>query len=352
MPLLQRRDLLLAVAAMPVAASVDADLRKGVNLTNWFRYPPSQDPAAVAAYLSDGAMRTLGRTGFDFVRLAVQPGLMQRAPPLLGVLQAAVRRLHRHRMSVIIGPHPVSWRLETNATDRAALVDFWRALAPMLAPLDPRLTIPEVLNEPVFHDDPDVWAELQRQVHAVIRASLPGRRIVLAGNDWGGIDGMLRLQPIADPDAIYSFHFYEPAELTALAAYRPGLDRVALARQPFPMTGTGCAAAEVTQDAPTSDLIRFVCAMNWDPARIDARIGAVAHWGARHGAKLMLGEFGATAALNRSARLGWLAAVRQSCERRGIAWALWGYDDAMGFGARPPRTALLDAGVLAALGLL
>jgi hypothetical protein len=49
-----------------------------------------------------------------------------------------------------------------------------------------------------------------------------------------------------------------------------------------------------------------------------------------------------------------LAAVRRSCERHGIGWALWGYDDSMGFGVRPAPgapTPRLDPGVLAALGL-
>ena len=43
-----------------------------------------------------------------------------------------------------------------------------------------------------------------------------------------------RSAPDPDPNVVYSFHLYEPAELTALAAYRPGLDSAALARLPFP----------------------------------------------------------------------------------------------------------------------
>jgi hypothetical protein len=39
----------------------------------------------------------------------------------------------------------------------------------------------------------------------------------------------LALTPVSDPNVIYSIHFYVPTELTALAAYRAGLDRAALA---------------------------------------------------------------------------------------------------------------------------
>ena len=56
--------------------------------------------------------------------------------------------------------------------------------------------------------------------------------MVLTGSNWGGIDGLSALHPVTDPpvtdpNVIYSFHFYEPSELTALAAYRPNLDRAA-----------------------------------------------------------------------------------------------------------------------------
>ena len=93
--------------------------------------------------------------------------------------------------------------------------------------------------------------------------------------------------------------------------------------------------------------------MRWDNARIGARIEQAAAWARDHQTTVLLGEFGASRALNAPARLAWLKAVRQACEERGIGWALWGYDDVMGFGIDPrtqPRSAM-DAATLAALGL-
>jgi endoglucanase len=265
----------------------------------------------------------------------------------IDLVTGAIARLHRHGLVVIVGPYI------GGDPDAAALVDFWQRLAPALHPLDPGATVAEVLNEPVFSGDAVGWWKLQTDIVAMIRTSLPGRRIVATGNDWGGIDGLLALRPVDGPDVIHSFHFYDPAELTSLAAYRPGLDRAALARQPFPTSNTGCAAAGATPDAPTRDLIRFVCATHWDEATVAARIAAAASWGARYRVKLLLGEFGATAALNAPARIAWLSAVRRSSEAHGIGWALWGYDDAMGFGVRPAGggAPVLDAAVLGALGM-
>jgi endoglucanase len=327
-------------------------LARGVNLTNWFRFPPRADDAGLRSYLDDAAIAALRRAGFTFVRLAVQPELLEAAPERLRLLVQVVTRLQRAGLAVVLGPHPANWHLEQSAADRDRLLAFWRRVAPALRPLDPRLTFPEILNEPVFADASADWAALQDTALATVRAALPDATVVLTGANWGGIDGLLALRPVADSNVVYSGHFYEPQELTALAAYRPGLDRAALARLPFPMDTTGCrAAADSTADATTRGVIGFVCGMNWDAARVGARIEQAAAWGRAHRAAVLLGEFGASRALNAPARLAWLAAVRLACEQRGIGWALWGYDDVMGFGIDPRTHAAMDRATLTALGL-
>jgi len=329
-------------------------LSRGINITGWFRFPVSRQPAALAAYMSDQALADLRTAGFDFVRLAVDPAVV--APPAdPTVLIDAIRRIQRQGLAVVISPHPQGWHLETEPADRDRLRDFWRGLAPALQPLDPARTVPEVLNEPVFPGDPASWGALQHQVLADIRAALPNRTIVLTGQDWGSINGLLALQPEDDPAVLYSFHLYDPSELTSLAAYRPGLDRVALARLPFPVADRAACdvTADTTWDPATRDLMHYYCALGWDDARLAATIDLASAWALLHHVHLLAGEFGATAQLNPPARLAWLQTVRQSLEARGIGWALWGYDDVMGLAVpRPPglRPAL-DHDVLTALGL-
>lgn len=361
MRLIARLILLLAALGLGAAAAraePPADrlalLRRGANLTNWFRYPARADDAALRGYLSDAAIAGLRQAGFTVVRLAVQPELLEAAPRRQVLLVAAIARLQREGLAVVVAPHPATWRLESSPDDRARLLAFWQRLAPALSGLDPRLTYPEVLNEPVFANAAPAWERLQEAVLAVIRAALPTATVVLTGADWGGVDGLVALHPVADGNAVYSFHFYEPAELTALAAYRPGLDRAALARLPFPMAAPGCLAAEQASAQPeTRALIRFTCGLHWDAARVASRIAHAAQWGQAHHATVWLGEFGATRRLNRAARLGWLRAVRVACARQGIGWALWGYDDMMGFGIDPQveRRPVLNAAMRAALGL-
>jgi endoglucanase len=359
-----------------------AMLARGINITGWFRYPASRDPAALRAWLSDAAMAGLKRAGFTFVRLAVDPALLD-GEAMRGLLLEQIRRLEGHGLAVVVSPHPVGWAVDTNPADRARLIAFWRDVAPALRALPPALTFPEMLNEPVFHDDPGAWWSLQNELHAIIRMALPRNTIILTGQDWGSIAGLLALPmdggsqgmnvadaghsvpgaPVTgrparaaqDGDIVYSFHFYDPAELTSLAAYRPGLDRGALARLPFPETdATACQqVSDTAGDQPTRDLIRFYCATGWDAARVRTRIQDAVEWARRHGVVLLAGEFGATTTLNSRARLSWLRLVRETLAANGIGWALWGYDDVMGLNVgRPPiNDPVLDRSVLGALGL-
>ena len=349
----------LSLAICPQAQAMPppdrlALLRHGVNLTNWLRYPTTLDPASLRAYLSDTAITDLRRAGFGFVRLAVQPEILMDQgglrPDRADLLLSVIRRLQRAGLGVVIAPHPSAWHLES---DPAALTQFWYAVAPVLAGTDPRRTFPEVLNEPVFPQDPAGWGALQAAVAAQIRAALPGHTIILTGQDWGSLSGLLALRPIADPNVVYSLHFYDPAELTALAAYRPGLDTAALARLPFPMSPQACAQMAATTDPATAALIRFVCAMAWDSGKLHAAFAQAGAWGRSNHAALLLGEFGATIRLNPAARLAWLTDVRIAAEHEGIGWALWGYDDGMGFGIPrpPPARPVLNPDLLRALGL-
>ncbi|HEY1412949.1 MAG TPA: cellulase family glycosylhydrolase [Rhodopila sp.] len=343
-----RSILVSMLCLIPIGTSAaPVVLSRGINITGWFRFPASRDPAVLAVYLSDRALADLRHAGFDFVRLAIDPDGVDTS-----VLITAIRRIQHQGLTVIVSPHPRDWHLEAGG-DR--LRAFWRTLAPALRPLDPARTVPEVLNEPVFPGDPSAWAALQHAVLADIRQTLPHATVLLTGQDWGSIGGLLALTPEKDPNVIYSFHFYDPSELTSLAAYRSGLDRAALATLPFPATDRPrCeATATAVTNPDTRGLMQYYCAQGWDEARVTEAIERAAAWGRLHNVPVLAGEFGASAALNREARIAWLHSVRTGFEARGIGWALWGYDDIMGLAVRRPPTPrpVLDRTVLTALGM-
>jgi hypothetical protein len=350
--------------AVPAAAQVPPErmhrLAHGVNFTNWFRYPARSDDAYFRDDIDDVALSELRRAGFTFVRVAVQPELMLDASGRpdghrLEILVGAIGRIERHDLAVVVGWHPQSWHLEDSPDQRRELQELWGALAQRLRPLSADMTFPEVLNEPVFDGNAAAWETLQRAVLARIRTALPAATVVLTGNHWGAIDGLQTLHPVADGNVVYSFHVYDPPVLTTLASFDPSLQSAALARLPFPVDGPhSCdAAAEATRDKRTIDVVRFYCSERWSAARLQALVAQAAEWGRRNHVALLAGEFGASDRLPAPTRLAWIAAMRAALEADGIGWALWGYDDSMGFDIHPTDgvPAPLDPALLQALGL-
>ena len=340
-------------SAMPPAERV-AVLARGINITHWFRFPPDVRPEALDRYLDRTALGGLRNAGFSFVRIPVEPELLLASPAVTGAVARAVRRAEQSGLAVIVAVAPTAWHLEGNAADREALIAVWRILARAMQPLPARLTFPELLNEPVFPGDAAGWWALQERARAVIRTALPDATIVLTGHDWGSVRGLTELRPAPDGNVIYSVHFYDPPELTSLAAWKPGVDRAALARLPFPVADeAACEAGAEGVEATTAGVWRFYCAQGWNEVAISQRIKHAVEWGQRNRTVVLLGEFGASTMLNRAARLAWLGSVRRASEAQGIGWALWGYDDMMGFGVPVQRAErpVLDSGVLAALGL-
>jgi hypothetical protein len=337
-----------------------AHLARGIAITNWFRFPASTDPAKLAAYIPDTAMDDLRARGFTFVRLPVQQAFLAPAgtldPTRLASLTAGINRLRRANLAVVVALFGEGWRLETSATDRAAFIRLWAGLAPALRAFGVDAVFPEVLNEPVFAATSADWASLQEDALRAIRAGWPDATVILTGAGWGSVEGLLALAPSVDTNVVYSVHGYEPTILTTLAAFRPGLDRAALAKLPFPMTdlATCRAIAASSPDTATRGVAAFYCADGWTEARVAKRLGKVAAWAKANGnAAILLGEFGAAKTLNAPARLAWISAMRGAAMGYGFGWCVWGLDDVMGFGvarAVPPYP-MLDAAVLSALGL-
>lgn len=335
-----------------------AVLRRGLNITNWFRFPASSEPGRLRAYVPDSAMAEIRAAGFTFIRLCIQPQVLLRGdgrldPPRLAVLMEAIERLQRAGLAVIVDAHPESWYPERNRAHREALFDFWRGMAPALRRFDPDRTFVELLNEPIF-DDHSAWAALQQEVLGMVRGVLPHHTVILTGADWGSLEGLLQLRPVRDSRVIYSVHDYSPSVVTTLAAWLEGRDTDALGRLPFPVTDRAACRATVARSRhePSRALGQYYCQEGWNAARLRERLARAAAWGREYGVPVLILEFGAHADLNEEARLAYFRAFREAADQEGLGWALWGYGDIMGFPARsgsPP--AVLDPALLRALGL-
>jgi endoglucanase len=334
-------------------------LKRGINITHWFRYPVRQDDNYYQTYMSDATLRTLHGVGFTFIRLPVQPELLlddggRINARRVSLLLNQIKRVQHQGLAVMMDLQVQDWDLEHNEVNRGRLVALWRSLGVALRGLDPRLTFPEIINEPVFPETA-AWEALQERALRAIRESLPDDTIVLSGTHWSDIDGLLQGQPPADRQIVYAVHFYEPYVLAVGDPAEPDVKREELGRMPFPAADTkSCEATAEGAADHAAALIRWYCSEHWDATKIHDRIGQAAGWASRYHVSLVFNEFGISPGENKPARLAWLEATRKVLEQNGFGWAIWGYDDSMGFNfdtSAARQNPAIDPALLRALGL-
>ncbi len=341
--------------AVGVPATRLARLGYGVNVTRWFREFGRRPP--FADYLSDADLQEIRGLGFRLVRLAVDPAYLWPAggagrldSVVLADLDSAVDRLLAQDLAVIVTPIPHDPYLLEDSSRAADFARFWEALAGNLGTRDPERVFLEVVNEPVFRDRPEAWAEVQRVLLAAMRRGAPRNTLIATGPDWSSVDGLLRLSPVGDPNIVYTFHFYHPYAFSHQG--RPGTAK--LGEVPYPADRARCAAmvARLGDPGAVAEARRY-CAGRWNGAALGAIFDRVDQWRLVHRVSVFAGEFGVTCAAPERDRLAWIRDVRAGLERRDIGWALWGWDDCFGLDAHRGADGRLapDTGVLAALGL-
>src|SRR4051794_37814473 len=74
---------LLLLCVNPARAQIPDEhlqaLKRGINITNWFRFPADTRSGPLRDYLPDAVMTELRQAGFTFVRLCIQPQILLRA---------------------------------------------------------------------------------------------------------------------------------------------------------------------------------------------------------------------------------------------------------------------------------
>ena len=346
-----------------VPASRLARVRRGVNLSHWFAQSRDYSEKHLRGHTTARDVELIRSLGFDHVRFTVEPApLFQEARPAelnqdyLKHLDAALDMLTGAGLAVVFDLHPSDeFKLRMRADGRfvAALAEFWRALARHLSARDPERLLLEIVNEPMV-EDPYRWMGIQARLAAAIREGAPRHTIVATGPRWSSVDQLLLIEPLADRNVVYAFHFYEPHNFTHQGAtwgadYWPYLKGVPYPGSPELVAPLAAAAERENVRAVLKDYGE----QRWDAARVEREIARAAEWARRRGVPLTCNEFGVYRAYTAPQdRLRWLADVRAALERHGIGWAMWDYAGGFGVAVREKGGgAELDPETAAALGL-
>jgi aryl-phospho-beta-D-glucosidase BglC (GH1 family) len=368
------RFLLLLLLALPspiLAQNLDlaferaAHLQHGINASGWYAQAPGHyQPERLRTYTTDADMALIAGMGFDHVRLSIDATPLvewQRATthtattPFMAELDRTVAAILANHLSVIIDIHPESDYKATllhGADGVAKFSSLWRALAGHFAPLDPEHVFFEIMNEPE-QDDPYRWQGIESVVAEQIRAAGPQFTILVAGAHYSGLDDLLRLEPIALKNVIYTFHDYEPFPFTHQGATWTSPQVQPERGIPYPSTPEAVQPNLGQQpDLSGQWFVEQYGLDRWDAARVETSSGFAAKWGQAHGVPVYCGEFGVLRDYADPAmRARWITDMRTAMEKNHIGWAMWDYQANFGVVTKANGVTTPDLQVLKALGL-
>ncbi len=354
------------VPASPVPASAVpslrlAHLRRGINLSEWFAQvvpPATYSKEHYAAHTTEQDIALIASLGFDHVRLSVNP-----APIFPGYgsreeyfasLDAAVKMILDHGLAVVIDIHPES-DFKARLSDDGFVerfTNFWRQLAQHYSSWDTERVFFEILNEPEASDRYR-WFGIQAKLAGAIRESAPQHTIIAAGARWSADDELVFMEPLADGNVIYNFHFYEPHTFTHQGAGWGSPYWIWVKGLPYPSTveSANRVAEGVPDELGKLWIIRYG-RDHWDAGRIEGEVNEVAEWALRRHLAVTCNEFGAYRKyMNPEDRARWISDVRTTLEKHGIGWTMWDYAGSFGVVTKTGGVAAPDAVTVNALGL-
>ncbi|HEX4068226.1 MAG TPA: glycoside hydrolase family 5 protein [Acidobacteriaceae bacterium] len=336
-------------------------LQHGINTSIWFAQSSDYSLHRLQTFTTADDIALIERMGFDHCRISIDAGPLTAwqyahvETPFMNELDHVVKVMLDHHLSVIIDIHPTSEykaQLLQGSDGVGNFVALWRTLAAHFAPVDPEHVFFEIMNEPE-QNDPYRWQGVQASVVDAIRQGAPQNTIIAAGAHWSGLQDLLVLEPLADPNIIYTFHDYEPFPFTHQGA--TWTDPRVRPERSIPYPSTPDNIAPKLDQEPTLDGQYFLDEYGenrWDAARVENSIDFAAKWSTLHHVPVYCGEFGVLRDYAPpAARAQWLHDMRVALEKNHIGWAMWDYQTNFGVVTKANGTTTPDAAILTALGL-
>ena len=352
-----------------------AKLQRGLNASQWFEWVPSDRAGMVQRIDGKYQARDFAQIrslGFDHVRVTLQPGFIAPGlgkgdptlnPERLKLFDAAMARIRQQGLALVIDNHPGSETKDRMAASEgysAVVARWWGDMARHVASqpqYDSEWTFLELLNEPEqsFND----VAKYRRTMDGLItaaRGGAPNHTLIVGGNMWNVPEALVwQLKtPFAEPNLIYTFHYYEPKAFTHQGVANAGAYFGKLKGVPWGRPAGGISQTELAAfDPSVRGSMEKYGAKGQGAADMRPVFAAVKDWRDKHGLQIWVGEFGVYFKGTPEAdRVAWTRAVRDLCEANGFGWCM--YEARGGFGLFRPgeqRPLTVDRPLLDALKL-
>jgi endoglucanase len=282
------------------------DLRRGINLGNWFE-AVADHPMPLRFEVEH--LDVIARAGFNTVRLPVRWSAHTAVrppyaidPDFLHRVDDVVAAVLDRDLNLVLDVHHFDELCDAPYAQGQRFLALWRQLGRHYADRPRRLHF-ELLNEPRAPMTAADWNDLLEPALAAVRESNPDRTVLIGPSTLNSVEGLDELRLPDDDHVILTVHYYDPMPFTHQGAVW--------------MEGTD-AWLGTTWDESGRDAVR-------------ADLAAAADWAAARGRPVFLGEFGTYHRADMDSRARWTACVRSEAEGLGFGWAYWEF--ATDFGA-------------------
>jgi endoglucanase len=261
---------------------------------------------------------------------------VNRTPKNLPFLDEGIAKLESAGLAVSLDLHDRGQlKLDEPGHNNDGFVSFWQEMARHFAGKSENSIVFELVNEPQFRQNPEVWYDLQSKTVSAIRAIDPARTMMVSGTRFSGIDVLSKLQPLPESNLFYTVHSYDPFTFTHQGASWVKDPPQGIKSLTFPSSPENIQTA-LTHSTPADDsAIRTYGDRRYDGAYLKARLNKALEYGRANHVPIVLGEFGVYPKVTpEDARGRWFAAMGAAIADLGIANSLWAYDDAEGLGRK------------------
>lgn len=249
----------------------------------------------------------IAEAGFDTVRvpiafhnhaLADEPYTIDAG--FMARVQEVVDQALARELNVIVDLHHYDALIDNPYMERPRALAIWRQIAEAFKDA-PDTVLFELLNEPRGTLSGATWDVVLNELHAAVRESNPDRWIIIGGDNWNSIEGLMNADLPDDPAVITTFHYYEPFNFTH--------------------------QAESWMDNPPPKGRTFGSDADLHKLRRDAAL--IGNWREKDGRPMLLGEFGVSINATPEQRLRWWRAVSETFTAYDMATCVWAFQSTM-----------------------
>ena len=177
------------------------------------------------------------------------------------------------------------------AATNERIVWLWREIAARYKNTNPEKVFFELRNEP-HNIKPEEWRAQAEEIIKAVRTIAPNHTLIVGFHDWNSRSALIDSEPFADPNIIYTFHYYDPFIFTHQGATWAGEGLAEVKEVPFPWSKNVKIETPATAKGKWVEELIKNYQKDASSEKIFSDLKAAKDWSEKNNVPIFLGEFG------------------------------------------------------------